>query len=412
MTDQLRHVHSWLRDAPIFAVGEPPAGMLRLDLNEGPYGPTPKALAALEAAAPELNRYPDPNGAHGLRDALAERLEVDPDTLLFGSGSNSLQSLMIRIASGPGRKVAYSWPGFPTFGWAAIALRRRAAAGADAGRRQRRSRRARRRRRGRRRWWCSRRPNNPTGRVVLEGLEEFVADVAPHALVLLDEAYHEYAPPRVTGLDLFHAGHEVVVLRTFSKAWGLAGARIGYAVMAPALQAVARSAQDTFEVSAATFEAARASLDDADVVAARMVENARVRAALEAHLTALGVDALAVGGELRLRGRPTPTRSRRGAGRARHPRPADGAVRRARPGADRRPRRGRPRAGARGRSPTRSREARSPTSSTRSSSAGRCPARSWRWPTPAGSCSSTWRASPTGSGRCRSTARRGSRSPR
>ncbi len=67
------------------------------------------------------------------------------------------------------------------------------------------------------------------------------------------------------------------MLRTFSKAWGLAGARIGYAIMDPALQAVARSAQDTFEVSAATFAAARASLDDADVIAGRMVENARVR---------------------------------------------------------------------------------------------------------------------------------------
>jgi histidinol-phosphate aminotransferase len=94
----------------------------------------------------------------------------------------------------------------------------------------------------------------------------------------------------VTGLDLFHAGYDVVVLRTFSKAWGLAGARIGYGIMAPSLRAVARSAQDPFEVSAATFEAARASLDDADVVAARVVENARVRAALEAHFASLGID--------------------------------------------------------------------------------------------------------------------------
>jgi len=287
--DPLRHVHSWLRDAPVFAVGDPPVGMLRLDLNEGAYGPTPKALAALEAASPDLNRYPDPVGGHGLRAALAERLAVDPAALLFGAGSNSLQSLMIRLAAGPGRKVVYSWPGFPTFGWAAsrcgaipVPVPTRAdgtddlealvAAGRDAA------------------VVVLATPNNPTGRVVMEGLEEFVAAVEPHALVLLDEAYHEYAPPRVTGLDLFHAGHEVVVLRTFSKAWGLAGARIGYAVMDPALQAVARSAQDTFEVSAATFAAARASLDDADVIAARMVENARVRDRMEAHFAELGTD--------------------------------------------------------------------------------------------------------------------------
>ena len=196
---------------------------------------------------------------------------------------------MIRLAAGPGRKVVYSWPGFPDVRLGGLPVRgdpraglTRAdgtddlealvAAARDAA------------------VVVLATPNNPTGRVVMEGLEEFVAAVEPHALVLLDEAYHEYAPPRVTGLDLFHAGHEVVVLRTFSKAWGLAGARIGYAVMDPALQAVARSAQDTFEVSAATFAAARASLDDADVIAARMVENARVRDRMEAHFAELGID--------------------------------------------------------------------------------------------------------------------------
>ena len=99
--------------------------------------------------------------------------------------------------------------------------------------------------------------------------DEQIAALRQHCqYVIVDRARStgdEYAPPRVTGLDLFHAGHEVVVLRTFSKAWGLAGARIGYAVMAPALRAVARSAQDTFEVSAAAFEAARASLDASSI---------------------------------------------------------------------------------------------------------------------------------------------------
>ncbi len=273
----------------MFAVGDPPVGMLRLDLNEGPYGPTPAALEALAAASPDLNRYPDPVGGHGLRAALAERLGVDPATLLFGAGSNSLQSLLIRLAAGPGRRVVYSWPGFPTFGWAASRcgavpvpvptradgsddLEALAAAARDAA------------------VVVLATPNNPTGRVVTEGLEAFVTEVAPHALMLLDEAYHEYAPPRVTGLDLFHAGHEVVVLRTFSKAWGLAGARIGYAVMDPALQAVARSAQDTFEVSAATFMAARASLGDADVIGCRVAENARVRDRLEALFAELSID--------------------------------------------------------------------------------------------------------------------------
>ena len=187
MTDQLRHVHAWLRDAPTFAVGEPPAGMLRLDLNEGAYGPTPKALAALEAAGPNLNRYPDPNGAHGLRDALAERLDVAPDALLFGAGSNSVQSLMIRLAAGPGKKVAYSWPGFPTFGWAAsrcgaepLPVPTRADGSDDLDALAAAAREA--------SVVVLATPNNPTGRVVTDGLEAWVADVALHALVLLDEA--------------------------------------------------------------------------------------------------------------------------------------------------------------------------------------------------------------------------------
>ena len=177
----------------------------------------------------------------------------------------------------------------------------------------------------------------------MEGLEEFVAAVAPHALVLLDEAYHEYAPPRVTGLDLFHAGHEVVVLRTFSKAWGLAGRadRLRRS-WTPPLQAVARSAQDTFEVSAAAFAAARASLDDADVIAARMVENARVRDRAGGALRRARRRLLAVGRRTSCaRGRPIPTRSPRASPSTGSSSGPTARVRRAGPGADRRAGRGR-----------------------------------------------------------------------
>jgi histidinol-phosphate aminotransferase len=131
-------------------------------------------------------------------------------------------------------------------------------------------------------------PANPTGAQVTEGLAEFVRTASRTALVVVDEAYFEYGDPAVSGLDLFHDGAEVVVLRTFSKAWGLAGARIGYAVMAPSLRAVARAAQDTFEVSALAFRAARAALDDADEVARRTAENAAVRGRLAAWLDELG----------------------------------------------------------------------------------------------------------------------------
>ncbi len=285
----LRHVPDYLRGTPVFAIGAPPAGALRLDLNEGAYGPTPSARAAITAMLPSLNRYPDADGGHGLRAALAERLAVSDDALLFGAGSNSLQGLLIRICAGPGARVAYSWPGFPTFGWAArrcgadpvpVPTRRDGTDDLDALLAAARSASV----------VVLATPNNPTGRVVTEGLEAFVAEASQHALVLIDEAYHEYAPTRTTGVDLFRAGHEVIVLRTFSKAWGLAGCRIGYAILAPALQRVARSVQETFEVSALSYVAARASLDDHAIVAERLAENATVRAALESCLGDCGAD--------------------------------------------------------------------------------------------------------------------------
>jgi histidinol-phosphate aminotransferase len=289
VTGPVRHTHPWLRAAPTFAVGEPPSGALRLDLNEGAYGPTPSALAAIRAGAGTANRYPDPIGGHGLRAALATRLGVAADALLFGPGSNSVASLLIRICVAPGSRVAYTWPGFPTYGWAASRagatpvpiparpdgsddLAALAAAAADA------------------EVVVLATPNNPTGRYVTDGLRDFVAEASRSALVIVDEAYHEYAPPAESGLDLYRSGGEVVVLRTFSKAWGLAGARIGYGVMAPDLQRVARAAQDTFEVSSLAFRAARAALDDEQVVRRRCRENAGCRTALEQTLARLRLD--------------------------------------------------------------------------------------------------------------------------
>jgi histidinol-phosphate aminotransferase len=283
----LRHVHPWLRDIETFPIGEPPAGALRLDLNEGPYGPTPSSLEAIRRHAGALNRYPDAESGYGLRSAMASRLGVSQDAVLFGPGSNTLGSLLIRITAGPGDRVAYSWPGFPTYPWAAsrvgavpvpVAVRRDGSDDLDGLLEAART----------ARLVVLATPANPTGRQVVDGMREFVAEASKTALVVIDEAYHEYGDPAVSGVDLFREGAEVAVLRTFSKAWGLAGARIGYAVMSPALRMVARTAQDTFEVSAIAFHAALAALDDADEVARRVRENAEVRARLMTLLAAHG----------------------------------------------------------------------------------------------------------------------------
>jgi histidinol-phosphate aminotransferase len=133
-------------------------------------------------------------------------------------------------------------------------------------------------------------PANPTGRWVSEGLRAFVEEASRHSLVILDEAYVDYAPPVETGLDLVREGAPIVSLRTFSKIWGLAGLRIGYAVLPATLAAHARSVQDTFEVSTTAQAAALASLGELPEIHRRAAENARVRDALQAHLADAGVE--------------------------------------------------------------------------------------------------------------------------
>jgi histidinol-phosphate aminotransferase len=133
-------------------------------------------------------------------------------------------------------------------------------------------------------------PANPTGRWVSEGMREFVEEASRHALVIVDEAYVDYAPPVTTGVELVREGAPIVSLRTFSKIWGLAGLRIGYAVMPATLVAHVRSVQDTFEVSTLAQVAALASLDDTGEIARRAAENARVRDAFESHLGAAGIE--------------------------------------------------------------------------------------------------------------------------
>jgi histidinol-phosphate aminotransferase len=265
-----------------------PPGTLPLDLNEGPYGPTPSARAAIDAAIGELNRYPNASG-DPLKEALAAHHGVDPSMILLGAGSNSLGSLLIRTTCDPGDVVAYSWPGFPSYSMAASRMNVQSlpvplldggdddlealAAAAP-----------------RARMVVLATPANPTGRWVAEGMREFVEAASRHALVVVDEAYVDYAPPVPTGLDLVKEGAPIVSLRTFSKIWGLAGLRIGYAVMPATLAAHARSVQDTFEVSTLAQVAALASLQDTGEIARRAAENARVRSALEAHLADRGVE--------------------------------------------------------------------------------------------------------------------------
>ena len=255
--------------------------VVKLASNEGPFPPFPGALEAMQRAALELNRYPD-GGAWALRTELAERHGVAFEELVVGAGADGIIDLLSQATLDPGDEVVCGWPSFPSYVLTAAKL------GAEA-------------RRVPLRdhtydldgllaaigpktklvYVCH--PNNPTG--TANGRAELLAflDKLPeHVLCVLDQAYFEYIddPDYVDGLDLFREGRRIAVLRTFSKIYGLAGLRVGWAV-APADVATATSkVRRAFDVAATAQAAALASLDDPQEIARRrQLERGRPRPA-------------------------------------------------------------------------------------------------------------------------------------
>jgi histidinol-phosphate aminotransferase len=276
---------------PPYRQGRPaPADGFKLSSNENPFPPLAGVVAAITASASEINRYPDAT-ALPLRERLAERFGVSSDEVLVGAGSVSLLAQFIAAAAGPGHEVIYSWRSFEAYpglvtvaGATSVRIPNRAdhshdldamaAAVTD---------------RTRAVMVCS--PNNPTGTVVTAAeFEAFMAAVPTHLLVLLDEAYSEFVRDEasVDGRTLIGRYPNLVILRTFSKAYGLAGLRVGYAIGPVPILDAARSTAIPLSVTAASTAAALASLESAaeaellervDVIAAR---RDRLREALTA----------------------------------------------------------------------------------------------------------------------------------
>lgn len=258
-----------------------------LGLNEGVEGPFPAALAALERLLPTLNRYPG-RGSLELSEALAERLGVDPAQLFVCAGADAAIGYVCQAVLEPGDEAVTAWPSFPSF--VSDTLRRDAvpvrvalrddwsidldalqAAVTD-----------------RTRLVFVATPNNPTGLALgRDEVTEFVDALPAHVVTVLDEAYFDYLDP-ATRLDgvahLVRRGKSVLALRTFSKLYGLAGLRIGYAVGPAALVDGLRRVQRGYDVSSLGQEAALASLDDDAEVAVRRTATAARVAALEALL--------------------------------------------------------------------------------------------------------------------------------
>ena len=236
----------------------------KLSSNENPFDPLPGVVDAIHSAI-AVNRYPDASAAR-LRARLAERWGLSSDSVHIGAGSVSILAQLVLATSGPGDEVIYAWRSFEAYPWLAVV------AGAtavevpltDDARHDLPAMAAAITPRTRAVIVCS--PNNPTGPIVTQAeFDDFIVQVPADVLVVLDEAYSEFVtdPDAVAGERVL-AGHRhpnVVVLRTFSKAFGLAGLRVGYAIGHRRILDAARSTSIPLSVTAQAEVAALASLE-------------------------------------------------------------------------------------------------------------------------------------------------------
>lgn len=268
-----------------------PAGIVKLASNENPLGPSPKALAAIQAELSELARYPDGNG-FVLKQRLAQRYSVGVHQVTLGNGSNDILELVARAYLAPGLNAVFSEHAFAVYPIAtqAVGAEGRAVAAknwghdldamADAIDENTRV-------------VFVANPNNPTGTWFdAAALGAFLARVPAHVLVVLDEAYIEYAEGQELpdGLAYLADYPNLLVSRTFSKAYGLAALRVGYAISSPVIADVLNRVRQPFNVNSLALAAACAALDDVDYLAASRRVNDAGMAQLERGFRQLGLE--------------------------------------------------------------------------------------------------------------------------
>lgn len=241
--------------------------VVKLASNENPYGPAPSAKKLLENGTFEIEMYPDGN-ASSLRKKVAQKLDVSESSLLFGGGSDEIIVMISRALLDSGKNTIIATPTFPQYAHNAKidGAEIREVALVD----------------GHHNldgflkaidkdtaviWLCS--PNNPTGNLIPgEDLKSFLAKVPDTILVVMDEAYYEYItdPSHTNTIDLLKEYANLIVLRTFSKAYGLAAFRIGYAVGNPEVISNLNKVRSPFNVTSAGQALAEAAMDDDDFI--------------------------------------------------------------------------------------------------------------------------------------------------
>jgi histidinol-phosphate aminotransferase len=266
--------------------------IVKLASNENPYGPSPLALEAIAREASELHLYPE-SGAHYLRHKLAERLHVKPEYLLFGNGSDEVVAMLAMAYLEPGTNIVCSDLSFIRYEMGATSM------GADT-------------KHVRMKGWRHDiqglvaaideqtrflfvgNPDNPVGSAITaDELEQLLAGVPSRVMVALDEAYFEYAsswPDYPDSIKLLQRYPNLVVLRTFSKAYGLAGLRIGYGIAHPDIWDAVERIRPPFNANRMAQAAAIAALDDADHLRRTRDGNAEGLRYLYTQLDALGLE--------------------------------------------------------------------------------------------------------------------------
>lgn len=281
--------------------------VIKLASNENSLGPAPGVAKAVAAAATALERYPD-GAAFELRQRLAEHLQVAPEQITLGNGSNDVLVLLAETFLTPAQSAVYDQYSFVVYRLAVQACGAQArvvpslaadhphalghdldamAAAIDASTRL----------------VFIANPNNPTGSWVEPAeLHAFLAALPPHVMVVLDEAYFEYAraPGDPDALDWLETFPQLVVTRTFSKAYGIAGLRLGYAVSSPGVAELLNRVRQPFNVNSVAQAAACAALADQDWITRSVADNAIGLAELATGLAELGLSTIASRGNFLL----------------------------------------------------------------------------------------------------------------
>jgi histidinol-phosphate aminotransferase len=291
-------IPDYLRGLPVYQPGRPIEEVeqelkiraIKLASNENPLGPSPKAMEAVKKALGESHRYPD-GGTHRLREKLANIHGVESQEIFMGLGSSEIIDVVARVLLGPGKSGLTAEGSYAPF---SVAIRASGAklvrvplrnwtfdlpAMAEAVTRETRL-------------VYLANPNNPTGTAFgMKELEDFLGRLTEDVVVALDEAYLHYAEredmPR--SVELFRARKNLLILRTFSKVYGLAGLRVGYGIGQAGLLAVMNKLRTPFNITSVGQAAAFAALDDHEHMQRSITTNCAERKRLFEQLRELGL---------------------------------------------------------------------------------------------------------------------------